>query len=245
MLGMRAHVACLLFALSGCSALAQIEIPPREGICEHPKVVVEEGIPKHDVEVSESTYEKRCILRTKSLALRRGGELRLTFRNGLIRGYKDNAKACDQGLESCKRYILYDFFPEHELLLINIGYWESQEWRLVRQLNGKEETIVAPPRYSPSKKWLASVNWDEFDDRNNGIDLVSATFSAAGSSFHYRPKEYELWHFVRWDGDDRLVLKVDWRVGNDPQVVTWLAEVVRISGEWQLNRSMPASPEPR
>ena len=101
-------------------------------------------------------------------------QLLLTFRNGTTRTYKNNwnKKACEQGpYESCKLYALYDYFPEHELfiVLVNAIYFESNEWLLVRQLNGKEEKLVAPPRYSPNKKWLASVYWTEgTDDGNNG-----------------------------------------------------------------------------
>jgi hypothetical protein len=132
-----------------------------------------------------------------------------------------------------------------DLFLVNIGYYESQQWRLVRQLNGEEEAIVAPPRYSPNKKWLVAVNWNEGpDDGNNGIDIVSATFNVANRSFHYRPKGYELWEFVSWDGDDRLSLSVTWRIDNKPELVTWPAEVVRVNGKWQLNRRRPISPPP-
>ena len=131
------------------------------------------------------------------------------------------------------------------MFLIKIGYYESQVWRLVRRLNGKEETIVAPPRYSPHKKWLAAVDWNEGDDGNNGIDIVAAKFNAADQSFHYRPKEYENWEFVRWDGDDRLVLSVTWRVDGKPDLVTWPAEAVRVNGQWQLNRWRPSGSPPR
>jgi hypothetical protein len=258
---MRTCVAFMLLSLSAYSAFAGSGdpvgscspasgwcLPPREGICEHPKVIFEGDYPRYDGAAVSRGYEKQCILRAKSFALRRNDELRLTFGNGTTRAYKDNQspKACAQGsYESCKQYILYDFFPEHDLFLINVGYHESQEWRLVRQLNGKEEAIVAPPRYSPGKKWLAAVNWDEGpNDGNNGIDIVSATFNTAHSSFHYRPHEYELWEFVSWDGDDRLSLSVTWRVGNKPELVTWPAEVVRVNGEWKLNRWAPISPPP-
>jgi len=49
-------------------------------------------------------------------------------------------------------------------------------------------------------------------------------------AFHYRPESYELWEFVRWDGDDRLLLKVTWHEGNDPtrELVTLPAEVVHL-----------------
>jgi hypothetical protein len=227
-----------------CSPALGWCMPPQDGGCEHPKVIFEGSHPRYDGNPFSRGYEKPCILRAKSFAERRGGELQLTFGNGTTRAYKDNrnSKVCGAqgGYEDCKRYMLYDFFPEHGLFLINVGYSESQEWRLVRQRNGKEEAIVAPPRCSPNKKWLAAVNWtDGPDDGNNGIDIVSATHDAADRSFHYRPKEYELWEFVGWDGDERLSLSVTWRVGDKPDLVTWPAEVVRANGEWQLNRRAP------
>jgi hypothetical protein len=222
-------------------------VPPRDGICEHPNLIFEGEYPRYDGDPISRSYEKQCILRAKPFALRRGGELRLIFGNGTTRAYRDiqSSKACEQGpYESCKRYVLYDFFPEHELFVVNIGYNESQEWRLVRQLDGREEAVVAPPRYSPSKKWLASVNWSDGDDGNNGLDIVSSKFNAADRSFHYRPKEYELWEFVSWDGDDRLSLSVTWRIDDKSELVTWPAEVVRMNGEWQLKRWAPNSPVP-
>lgn len=213
--------------------------PPQDGICEHPS---SKGA--GEVYPYTAAYEKRCILRTNSSAVRRGDGLQLAFRNGTVRVYRNNwtKNACELGpYENCKLYTLYDYFPNHELFLVNSTYSESNEWLLIRRMNGKEEKIVAPPRYSPTKKWLASVYWTEgTDDGNNGMDIVST--NPAQRSFHYRPKtEYELWEFVRWDGDDRLVLTVTWRVGDNPELVTWPAEVIRAKGEWQLNMWAPTS----
>lgn len=159
-----------------------------------------------------------------------------TYKNSLA------GNECEGPYESCKQYFLYDYFPEHDLFLVHVSYYESQNWLLVRRSNGNTEKVVAPPHYSPGKKWLASVNWTEGpDDGNNGIDIVST--NPAQRSFHYRPNEYELWEFVKWDGDDRLVLTVTWRVSNEPELVTWPAEIVRVRGEWQVNRWAPLSPQ--
>jgi hypothetical protein len=237
-------LSLLLIALgSGCSALAGNETP-HDGICTHPAPIVEGAASRSEANPSYRTYESPCILQTKSLAVRRGRSLRLAFRDGTARTYVDSStKACQSGpYENCRQYLLYDYFPEHKLFLVNVGYYESEDWLLVRQLNGKEEKVVAPPRYSPNKKWLASVYWTEgTDDGNNGIDIVSTSANQAQRSFHYRPSEYELWEFVAWDGDDRLSLTVTWRVGNNPELVTWPAEVIRVKGEWQLNRWAPIS----
>jgi hypothetical protein len=150
-----------------CDAESQLCVPAeaRDGACEHPSLVFNKQVQTflYDGDRFSSDYERRCILQTKSLATRHGDALRLTFRNGTARTYKDKGKkACEQNTSpSCIVYVLYDYFPEHGLFLISVGYYEGGEWLLVRQLNGKEEKIVAPPWYSPDKKWLASVNWSE------------------------------------------------------------------------------------
>jgi hypothetical protein len=210
---------------SGCCAQAQEPAlalrclqenscpPPQDGICERPSLDGRSG--EREVYPFSPAYDKPCISRSKSSAVRDGDTLRLMFRNGTMRAYKNNwsEKACEQDPgphEHCRFYVLYDYFPAYELFLVHVEYYESDEWLLVRRLNGKQEKVVAPPRYSPNKKWLASVYWTEgTDDGNNGIDIVST--NPAQRSFHYRPREYELWEFVRWDGDDRLVLTVTWQ----------------------------------
>ncbi len=172
----------------------------------------------------------------------------MKLNNGAVKQYKDNQgkAACENGpYESCKTYMLYDYFPERGLFLVDVMYNESDKWFLVGQRDGREVQIVAPPGYSPNRKWLASVYWtDGPDDGNNGIDVVPANLDAPDPAFHYRPKEYEAWEYVGWDGDDRLLLKVTWCVGNDPNLVTWPAEVVRLNGKWQLNKLPPTSSRP-
>jgi rRNA maturation protein Nop10 len=212
-------------------------LPAHDGICEHPSIDGTGSYP-----FSES-YERRCILRAKPFAVRRGTALRLTFRNGKTRLYRNNwnAKACEQGpYENCKQYVLYDYLPQHKIFIVEVVYYESNEWLLIWQQNGRQEKVVAPPRYSPDRKWLASVCATEGpDDGNNGVDTVPSKFDSTGRSWHYRPREYEQWNFVGWEGSERLELNVIWRVNDKPELVTWLAEVVRAKGGWQLNRWAP------
>ena len=129
-----------------------------------------------------------------------------------------------------------------------MGYYEGGEWLLVSQLDGKEQQIVGPPGYSPGKKWLASANWNEGPggDSNNGIDIVPADLNSNGPAFHYRPNDYELWQFVRWDGDDRLLLKVTYyeQNGTARELVTLPAEVVLRYGEWQFKNWPPTWSHP-
>jgi hypothetical protein len=212
---------------------------PQDGVCRHPALVFSKDLQamRYDGDEFSPTYEKACIAKANSSVVRRGGELRLKFKNGGSKVYKDSGgkAACEEGSNSCERYVLYDYFPEHGSFLVHVNYWETQGWFLVSQLDGKEEKIVAAPAYSPKRKWLASVYATEGpDDSNNGIDIVPASLHPSESAFHYRPKDYELWEFVGWDTDDRLLLKVTWQDPTRGQV-TSPAEVVRLNGKWSLN----------
>jgi hypothetical protein len=135
--------------------------------------------------------------------------------------------------------------PQRKIFVVEIIYFESNEWLLIWQQNGKAEKVVAPPHYSPDKKWLASVYATEGpDDGNNGIDIVPSGFGSAKPSFHYRPREYEMWSLLGWDGNERLAVTVELYVNNNPKSVTWPAEVIRAKGAWQLNTWAPNVPQP-
>jgi hypothetical protein len=222
---------------------------PRDGACRHPAIILDENIKatRYEGNPFSRAYERACIAQANSLAVRQGRELRLKLGNGASKVYKDRP-TCERDSARCKNYTLYDYFPEHRLFLVNVGYYEDDAWLLVRQLDGKEEQIVAPPGYSPNKKWLASVYWSEgTDDGNNGIDIVPADLNSSDLAFHYRPENYELWEFVRWDGDDRLVLKVTVHGANPPaqdDLVTLPGEAVRLNGKWHLKNRPPTPSRP-
>jgi len=102
--------------------------------------------------------EPACLKQIGELAERVGPGLQLKFRNGLTRVYlNEDVKCQTPEAEGCVKYRLAGYFPEHDLLLIEVGYWEDGSWLLVRADSGKTSEIVAPPHYSPSKHWLASV----------------------------------------------------------------------------------------
>jgi hypothetical protein len=234
-----------LGSVSGSIGSAETPLPAPHASDNYPPPRAHDGICQHSDGSDSVKEEINCILETKSFADRRDDTLRLKFRNGGNRSYKNSdAKACEVGDVSCKQYELYDYFPEHEIFLVHILYYEDDEWLLIRQQNGKEEKVVAPPHYSPSRIWLASVYATDGAQDANGIDIVPSKFDSTIPSWHYRPNEYEQWYFVRWNGDNRLTLTVMWRAGNKPELVSWPAEVVYEKGAWRLNRRAPTTPAP-
>jgi hypothetical protein len=253
-------LGALSVSMGTCNAFAEIasdascpsdfdcvDLYPRDGACPHAAIVLDEKTKTgaYQGDPFSPKFEKACIAKTGALVARRGRELRLKLASGALKLYKSNQPEGDCHGESCKSYMLYDYFPEHRLLLVHVMYYESDQWLLVRQQDGREERVVAPPRYSPSKKWLASVFWtDGPSDGNNGIDIVPANGDSTEPAFHYRSEGYELWEFVSWQGDDRLLVKVTSHVGSDPELVTKPAEVVRVNGKWELQKPSPASARP-
>jgi hypothetical protein len=224
------------------------DLPPvYEGNCEHP-LWIGWGF--------SAELERKCISRTGSSAARDGGRLQLKFRDGTARTYQDkpyrgNDEGCDSGdVVGCRDYELHDYFLQHELFLLRVTCWESEEWHLVRQSNGGEELIVAPPRYSPDRKWLAAVHWSEGpigpcgpdDNGNNGIDIVPSASDPAIKPFHYRTKGYALFDFDHWDGNERLLTNVTMRLDPAAEFTTFPVEVVRENGAWRLKWPLSTLP---
>jgi hypothetical protein len=215
---------------------------PQDGACPHPRFIfdAEAQICRFEALPVSREYEKKCLPLARPFAARHGKQLRLTLRNGAAKTYRDNLeeKGCEQSAAGCYDYILYDWFPEHRLFLINMGVQESEDWALVSQLNGREERLIAPPRYSPDRKWLAAVNYRTHGSyAESGIDIVPATLSPALPSFHYRPQGRTLFEFVRWDGNDRLVTKVT----VEPEK-TFPVDVIRENGSWHVKWPLPTPP---
>jgi hypothetical protein len=217
---------------------------PQDGACPHP----EAQLCRFETLPVSREHETKCLSLAKPYAARRGKQLRLTLRNGAAKTYRDNLeeKDCPRSPTGCWDYILYDWFPEHRLFLVNKSVEESDEWMLVSQLNGREEKIIAPPRYSPDRKWLAAVHyWTHGADAESAIDIVPAALSPALPSFHYQPKGRALFEFVRWESNDRLVTKVTLGLPlrDRPQPPeTFDVDVVRENGAWRLKWPRPTPP---
>lgn len=161
--------------------------------------------------------------------------LRLTLRNGESKVYTNQKRGCEGTGGDCIEYELTGYFPKHGLALIQIGYYEGVEWKLVRLDSGKETAVLAPPHYSPNEEWLVSVCWaDGPSSCGNGIDIVPTLSDQLAGEWHYRPPEngYENYELAGWDGDERVKLTVTFRAGRD--LKTGPASVERINGRWRL-----------
>jgi hypothetical protein len=129
----------LLFALAAVSITsAQQEAPPSVQCSVHPCNLppVYEGICEHPASIGwgfSAELQRTCISRIGLSAAKDGGRLQLKFRDGTARAYEDTPysenERCDlhEPYASCREYELYDYFLEHELFLLRVTCWESEE----------------------------------------------------------------------------------------------------------------------
>jgi hypothetical protein len=191
--------------LSCITALAE---PPKYSLSDHPS---QDGRCIGDTGVGDlDRSEPACLKQIGELAERVGPGLQLKFRDGSTRVYlNEDAKCQAPEPEGCAKYRLTGYFPEHDLLLIEVGYWEGGSWLLVRADTGRTSEIVAPPHYSPNKHWLASVASSIGPSGPpDGIDIVPATSDTSVKEWHYRSPDDDPWlyEFSGWDGDNRVKL---------------------------------------
>jgi hypothetical protein len=169
------------------------------------------------------------------MAERHGGGLQLKFRNGKTRVYlNEDVKCQSDEAEGCIKYRLTGYFPKHDLILIEVGYWEGVSWLLVRAVSGDASDIVGPPHYSPNEHWLVSVGASQGPSGPpNGIDIVPAKSDPSLKEWHYRVPDDEPWlyEFGGWDGNYRVKLFAT-SLGAPQRRIP--ASVERRNGEWHL-----------
>ena len=223
-------LATIAMVLSSAAALAE---SPSHSVTERPS---QDGRCTGDTGIGDlDRSEPACLQQVGELARRVGPGLQVKFRNGLTRVYlNEDAKCQAPEAEGCVKYQLTGYFPEHDLLLIEIGYWEGVSWLLVRADTGETSEIVAAPHYSPSKRWLASVaSGIGPSGPPDGIDVVPATSDPSLKEWHYRTPDDDprLYQFAGWDGDDRVKLLVTSTKAPTKQTA---ASVELSNGEWHL-----------
>ena len=190
-----------------CCATASAD-PPKYVLSNHPsqdgRCIGDNGI--DDLDRSEPA----CLAQIGELARCVGPGLQLKFRNGLTRVYaNEDAKCRSDEAKGCVKYQLTRYFPNHDLLLIEVDHWEGASWLLVRADTGNVSEVISLPHYSPGKRWLVSVvSSTGPSGAPDGIDVVPAANDPALREWHYRVPGNDSWlcEFAGWDGDDRLKL---------------------------------------
>ncbi|MBR1137595.1 MAG: hypothetical protein EKK32_22615 [Bradyrhizobiaceae bacterium] len=236
-------MALVALAAAIVPAAASADIP--YAMSEHPS---QDGRCKGDPGKADlDRDEQACLDQLKDIVRRHGKALEVTFRDGFTRSYVTRLPDDLPGHEgNSVEYKLVGYFPEHGLLLIEIGYWEGVEWMLLRLDRGTETKIHSPPHYSPSHRWLFSVcSSDGPSGCGNGMDIVAAPFDLKMHGWNYLvpDDDYTLYEFAGWDGDDRVKLVATFKVG--AEMKPFPASIERVNGAWQLKLPKQHRPPPR
>jgi hypothetical protein len=226
----RVVTSAATIALVLCAAA--LANPPKYSVSDHPS---QDGRCAGDKGVGDlDRSEPACLQQVSELARRVGPALQLKFRNGLTRVYaNEDAKCQSDEAKGCVKYQLAGYFPSHDLLLIEVDHWEGASWLLVRAGTGDASEIVAPPHYSPGKRWLVSVASSVGPSGpSDGIDVLPAA-SDHLKEWHYRRPDDDQWmyEFVSWEGDDRVKLSA---TSTQTPTLRKRAFVERRNGAWHL-----------
>ena len=169
------------------------------------------------------------------IAQRVGPGLQLKFRNGYTRIYlNEEAKCQSDDASGCVKYQLTGYYPEHDIILIEVDYWEGVSWLLVRADAGRAAKIVAPPHYSPDRRWLVSVASGEGPSGPpNGTDIVPSVPDPSLKEWHYRTPDSGQWlyEFAGWKENNRVELLASSLRAPQRRVSAF---ITRLNGEWRL-----------
>ena len=166
--------------------------------------------------------------------VREGDELALALGKGGRTFYRNDQSQCLEGLipsrdDGCVSF----FFVGHvgRFYVLRARYYAGSDYRLIDDTIGTPTTIPGEPHVSPDGTRLVTVLATGTYDPA-GIEVWTLGASAPAREWRHEPKQYALYYFVRWDGNDRIVLEVKTYVGHELQRLP--AQLVLGESGWML-----------
>jgi hypothetical protein len=180
--------------------------------------------------------EAKCLQRLAALASRNGDALQLSLLNGRTKTFVDNNDACRRGdTSNCLVTTLSGYYPALQTFVLERSAYESRNVAYVSRRSGETITLDDYPHFSPSGKRFVAVAASEAWEVENDIALFSTEIDPPKPIWRYKAgKDYEMWNFVGWDGEDRIKLRVTMWVRKELKTLD--ADAVRTSKGWQLNK---------
>jgi len=170
----------------------------------------------------------------KGLASRQGDVLRLKLADGKWKTLRSNKKACDRNdAARCVVRELRAYLPTDAIYVVEWTTAGDGGSEVISATTGRTETLDTMPEFSPSGRWIVSVDPDELNERHYDIAIWSVEGGELTPVFSYMRNEtaYEAWEFRGWDGDDRIKLRV-----TRPNAAAVDTEAVFTETGWKLKR---------
>jgi hypothetical protein len=173
---------------------------------------------------------------------RSGGELALALADRRWTYFHDETSDCLVGVipargDGC---VAFTFLgrPVPRFYLLRAHYYEGSDWRLVDAGTGRTTLVFAEPRFAPDGRHFVAASAAEIYDAP-GIELWSVAADRPALDWKHEPKQYALYSFVGWDGNDAVLLAVRTFVARELRRLP--ARLSLIGGRWVLEGPAEAS----
>jgi hypothetical protein len=229
---MRILPIVLATTLLGVPTLAQQPEPAAEVHC------------LRDETKSEDPFEveRGCLERLTGLVSRNGDELRLALEDGSSKTFTDERIACEHHqVDKCRLYRLAAYYPVQKLFVIERNAYESFDVLVASGQAGSVTKMDVHPHLSPGGTRLLAAAAIEAWDVEKHIAIYYILKDGLKLEWSYSAKDYEMWEFVTWDGDEHIKLNVTLRTlgrSGAEVLATQSAAVWRTIFGWQLNKKV-------
>ncbi len=186
--------------------------------------------------------EADCLAKLKGLVSRKAETLILKVEGGRSKVFQGNARACDEGdADNCISHKLRAYLPAQNAYVVQwIGYEDDGAY-VISTKTGTMVRINTMPEFSPSGRWVVSVDSDELNARPYDVAIWATDPEYLKEELRYTRDAngpYEAWEFLGWDGDERIRFKVYVNNGHGPMTEVETTAVHWNDG-WKLNWHPP------
>lgn len=194
------RAAFVLLALF-CTACAQTRVAsPPPAVDEAGQIQAADALQYESVRALQS--EPAVLALAKAVARRDKDRLILSREDGRAVELVD-ARPClpEGGDTQCTSYRLAAWLPSRHAFVVDVRRYEGGHYLLIDARSGERLEIASPPHFSPDGTRFATFDGDE--DGGDGIRV----WAARGQGFISEWSLQSGAEFVRWDGNDRLLVK--------------------------------------
>jgi hypothetical protein len=188
---------------------------------------------------SVTVDEERLIIRSLAPFAKREGKV-LTLRATAGRATQlTDSKGCNNP-ETCIAYRLLGTSRDNKFFVVESLGWEWNTVFWIEKESGKRYEVIAKPEMSPNGRWIVTANPAECCS-TNGVFIWQVQRNHLVERLHFVPTEYALYTFVRWDGNDNVVLEKFARADNSicsvGQFMKLFVTVTRQGNNWKFDEN--------
>jgi hypothetical protein len=191
-----------------CAACAQTRTvsPPPPQVDEAGQIRAADALQYESVRALQA--EPAVLAPAKAVARRDKDTLILSREDGRTVEMVDARPCLPKGGDTqCTSYRLAAWLLSRHAFVVDVRRYEGGHYLLIDTRSGQSIEIAAPPHFSPDGIRFATFDGDE--DGGDGIRI----WVAHGQSFVSEWNLQSAALFVRWDGNDRLLVKTEKRAG--------------------------------